>query len=65
MRMGWLLTLVLVITVTMPPIAVGQAQPGGTRGADGNLLASRGMEPGGRPSAYSGRAPRMGGEVEA
>jgi hypothetical protein len=26
MRMGWLVTLVLVIAVTMPPIAVGQAQ---------------------------------------
>src|SRR5690349_15861697 len=26
MRVGWLITLVLVITATMPPIAVGQAQ---------------------------------------
>ena len=63
MRMGWLVTLVLVIAATMPPIAVGQAQ---AQEAQGEKTEKCSLPRGGlgkRSSACFGRAPGMGGKV--
>jgi hypothetical protein len=64
MRMGWLMTLVLVIAATMPPITVRQARAQEAQGEQtGDCPHERGWKPK-RPLTNSGRAPGMDCKVE-